>query len=259
MSFSALDRHQHIQNLQEQSFDLAIIGGGINGAGIARDAASRGLKVALVEAKDYAIGTSSRSSKLIHGGIRYLENLEFSLVFEALAERAHLFEMAPHLVHPLRFVIPVYQSSRVGFWKMAAGMWLYDLLALFETPKMHERHSPEDLKEIMPILDRRELVGALEYSDAYMDDDRLVIETLRDAVRMGAQSANYCQVIGANRQGNIIQSLQVRDELSGKTFSLKARQFIGSLGPWTDIVGAQLDPEWKPKLRPTKGVHLIFP
>ena len=108
-----------------------MIGGGITGAGIARCASSRGMKVALIEARDFASGTSSRSSKLIHGGIRYLENLEFSLVFSALRERSLLFKIAPHLVHPLRFIIPVYKSSRVGYWKLQAGLWLYDLLALF--------------------------------------------------------------------------------------------------------------------------------
>src|SRR6201999_2224457 len=109
-----------------ETFDLLIIGGGITGAGAARDAASRGMKVALIEAKDFAIGTSSRSSKLIHGGIRYLENLEFHLVFEALSERRLLFEIAPHLVHPLRFLIPIYRSGRVPAWKMGLGMMAYD-------------------------------------------------------------------------------------------------------------------------------------
>src|SRR3974390_1948711 len=117
-----------------RDYDLAIIGGGITAAGGAGGAASRGMKVALIEAKDFAIGTSSRSSKLIHGGIRYLENLEFHLVFEALSERRLLFEIAPHLVHPLRFVLPLYKGGRVGMFKMGLGMWLYDALSMFEAP-----------------------------------------------------------------------------------------------------------------------------
>ena len=136
---SAKRRPEFIKRLQDETFDLAIIGGGINGAGVARDASSRGMKVALIEAQDFASGTSSRSSKLIHGGIRYLENLEFGLVFEALQERRHLFEMAPHVVHPLRFILPVYKNSRVGMFKLGLGMMLYDLLATFEMPELHER------------------------------------------------------------------------------------------------------------------------
>lgn len=125
--------------MSEDTYDVVIIGGGITGAGVARDAASRGMKVALVEASDFASGTSSRSSKLIHGGIRYLENMEFHLVFEALSERALLFKIAPHMVHPLRFLLPLYKGSRVGMNKMGLGMLLYDALSLFRAPKLHER------------------------------------------------------------------------------------------------------------------------
>ena len=138
-AFNAQVRADNIEKLQTEEFDLLIIGGGITGAGVARDAASRGMKVGLLNANDFAFGTSSRSSKLIHGGVRYLENYEFSLVFEALSERARLFTIAPHLVHPLRFMIPVFKSSRVGMFLMGLGMWLYDCLSLFEAPELHER------------------------------------------------------------------------------------------------------------------------
>src|ERR1700692_4856759 len=135
MNLSVFDRANSLQNLKGEEFDIAIIGGGITGAGVARDAASRGMSVALIEAADFASGTSSRSSKLIHGGIRYLENLEFHLVFEALSERQRLFELAPHLVHPLPFLIPIYKTGRVPAWKMGLGMWVYDALSLFEAPE----------------------------------------------------------------------------------------------------------------------------
>ena len=121
--------------MSEEIYDLVVIGGGITGAGVARDAASRGMTVALVEQQDFAQGTSSRSSKLIHGGIRYLENYEFHLVFEALAERRLLFEIAPNLVHPLRFVLPLYKGARVGMFLMGLGMWLYDALSMFEADR----------------------------------------------------------------------------------------------------------------------------
>lgn len=258
MKFSTFERSQNIRSTQKEVYDLAIIGGGITGAGIARDAASRGMKVVLVESKDFAIGTSSRSSKLIHGGIRYLENFEFHLVFEALSERSILFEMAPHLVHPLRFVIPIYKKSRVGYWKMAAGMWLYDLLAVLETPQMHEALSQSDTQRRLPLLKSKELVGAFEYSDAYMDDDRLVIETLRDAHNKGVKAINFAEVQSFEKNGDQIVSMNVKDQLGGETFKIKAKQFMTSVGPWTDLFGQENFKPWKQKLRPTKGVHITF-
>ncbi|MEM7645485.1 MAG: glycerol-3-phosphate dehydrogenase/oxidase [Pseudomonadota bacterium] len=258
MSFSFRDRSQNLQTLSDEVFDLAIVGGGITGAGVARDAASRGMKVALVESQDFASGTSSRSSKLIHGGVRYLENFEFHLVFEALSERALLFKIAPHLVHPLRFLVPVYSSSRVGFYKMLAGMWLYDLLALFETPQMHESLDPQEVRERVASIDGRGLVGAVEYSDAYTDDDRLVIESLRDAHRRGATIVNFCEVEGVKKDGDKILSLSVRDKKADSTFNLRAKQFVAGVGPWTDLFGKRVDDQWSKRLRPTKGVHLVF-
>lgn len=258
MKFSFETRKQNIHRLSKEKFDLVIVGGGITGAGIARDASSRGLKVALVEAQDFASGTSSRSSKLVHGGVRYLENFEFGLVFEALAERALLFKMAPHLVHPLRFLIPIYKNSRVGYYKMLAGMWLYDLLAMFDTPQMHESLNAEQVKERVPSINARELVGAMEYSDAYMDDDRLVLETLRDAHRMGAVMTNYTEVVSCERDGDAITALKVKDRLSEMEFTIEAEQVVSGVGPWTDIFGERIFETWKKKLRPTKGVHLIF-
>ena len=156
-TFSLTDRQTALHKFANEEFDLVIIGGGINGAGIARDAVTRGMKVALVEARDFASGTSSRSSKLIHGGIRYLENLEFHLVFEALNERTKLFKIAPHLVHPLRFMIPLYQGGRVGMTKMGLGMWLYDALSLFEAPEMHERLNHDESLVRQPLMQGKDL------------------------------------------------------------------------------------------------------
>ena len=260
MAFSNKERDRNLNVLEREFFDLVIIGGGITGAGIARDASSRGMKVALVEAGDFAVGTSSRSSKLIHGGLRYLENFEFSLVFEALRERALLFKMAPHLVHPLRFIVPVYKDSRVGYWKMLAGLWLYDLLALFETPEPHESLSSDEVKKRVPDIELENLVGALEYSDAYTDDDRLVIETLRDAHRRGAVISHYTRMLSARRQtSGLVEWIQVSDELTGKSFRIRGRQYVSGVGPWTDILGKTIDKKWQSKLRLTKGIHLVFP
>lgn len=258
--FSYKIRINNLNKLKTEKFDLLIIGGGITGAGVARDAAMRGLKVALVEANDFAFGTSSRSSKLIHGGIRYLENKEFHLVFEALSERTNLFEIAPHLVHPLRFMIPLYKSSRVGMFLMGIGMWLYDLLALFQAPELHEKLDTEESLERMPILNSKELLGSYVYSDAYMDDDRLVHETLRSANEFNATCVNYVKANKSviNSKTNHVTAIEVTDQLSGEKFQIAATHVISTVGPWTDLVGQSFVDDWKSILRPTKGIHLTF-
>ncbi len=256
--FSPKTRSENLKKFQEQEFDLVIIGGGITGAGAARDAASRGMSVALVEMQDFAEGTSSRSSKLIHGGIRYLENLEFGLVFEALSERRLLFEIAPHLVHPLRFVLPLYKGGRVGMFKMSLGMWLYDALSMFEAPEMHERLSKDGSMKRLPLLKSKDLLGSFVYSDAYMDDDRLTIETLRSANALGAVCANYVKATGAVFEGEQVRALICEDQLGGGQFTIKGKHFITSVGPWTDKVASSIFTDWKKVLRPSKGVHLTF-
>lgn len=255
------ERYQSIQDFQSQTFDVVIIGGGINGAGIARDAALRGMKVALIEADDYASGTSSRSSKLIHGGIRYLENLEFQLVFEALSERAKLFKMAPHMVHPLRFLIPIFKESRVGFQKMRLGMWLYDLLALFEVPALHESLSRSQVAHEYPWLKSDSLVGGLRYSDAYMDDDRLVFESLRSAFSTSNLTcANYVKAVGVELGSNgQVTGVRAHDLRDKREFLIKARHVISTVGPWTDELKTIFKKEDRVSiLRPTKGIHVTF-
>lgn len=216
------------------------------------------MKVALVEANDFASGTSSRSSKLIHGGIRYLEQKEFSLVIEALSERARLFDIAPHLVHPLRFIIPLYKSGRVGMELMNLGMMLYDVLSLWETPEPYSRLDKDELTDALPFINQKDLLGGFSYSDAYMDDDRLVFETLRSAGLFGANSVNYVKVTGADVDSGRIQALHCHDEISNRTYRLRAKHFVGTLGPWTDIFASDIFKDWKSILRPSKGVHLTF-
>ncbi|MGZ3774468.1 MAG: glycerol-3-phosphate dehydrogenase/oxidase [Pseudobdellovibrionaceae bacterium] len=258
-TFSFTDRTQNIAKMKQQEFDLVIIGGGINGAGVARDASARGMKVALIEARDFASGTSSKSSKLIHGGIRYLENMEFKLVFEALNERTRLFEMAPHLVHPLRFMIPLYQESRVGMLKMGMGMWLYDALSLFQAPELHERLNAQESMKRMPAIRTTNLLGSYIYSDAYMDDDRLVHETMRSANENGALCVNYVKATGGQFSGGKISAVICEDQMTHDKFAVKAKHVISSVGPWTDEVGNVLLKDWKKILRPTKGIHLTLP
>lgn len=254
---SKYTRQNILSDVSNNDYDLLIVGGGITGAGVARDAASRGLKVLLCEAHDFAVGTSSRSSKLVHGGIRYLENLEFGLVHEALTERTLLLEIAPHMVHPLRFLLPVYKTSRVGLLKMELGMILYDILSFFEAPKLHELHLKNGTSQAEPLLQSENLVGSVVYSDAFMEDDRLVIETIRSAHSMGAQCVSYTSVDKITDSESGIEA-QITDTIHKKSYSVKAKHVVCALGPWTDLTGQKLLKDWKPVLRPTKGVHLVF-
>lgn len=255
-SFSWKNRLENLATTEQSVFDIFVVGGGITGAGVARDAASRGMKVVLAEQNDFAIGTSSRSSKMIHGGIRYLENKEFGLVFEALSERTKLFSIAPHLVHPLRFMLPIYEGGRVGMGLMSLGMWLYDALSLFRAPELHERLNKSQSLERMPALNGVGLLGSFVYSDAYMDDDRLVIETLRSANAMGAVAMNYLKVNKVEFGKPHI--IHCEDVTTKKNYQIKAHHIVSSVGPWTDEFGHQVIQKWKDILRPTKGIHLTF-
>ncbi|HTL12124.1 MAG TPA: glycerol-3-phosphate dehydrogenase/oxidase [Bdellovibrionota bacterium] len=259
--FSSRTRADSIRRFGAEEFDLLVVGGGITGAGTARDAASRGLKVALVERSDFASGTSSRSSKLIHGGLRYLQNFEFDLIFEALAERAHLLRTVPHLVHPLPFLLPSYKGDPHGLTAMSVALWMYDILALFRTPGMHTRLSKSGMLKRVPFLKPEGLKGGFQYYDASMWDDVLTVETLRSASGMGAAIANYVEAVEPLRKGEAICGFKVRDVSQGKEMApieLRAKRVVVCAGPWTDQVGLTLSPRWRPWLSPSKGVHLIF-
>ena len=239
--------------------DLLVIGGGITGCGIARDAARRGLDVALVEMHDFAFGTSSRSSKLVHGGLRYLEMYEFSLVFEAVSERRILLDIAPHLVRPLAFLFPVYQGSRQPMWLLNAGMWLYDGLSLFRSPKLHEKLSPKEITSREPQLQQKGLKGAPLYYDCATDDARLTLENAIDAARAGAVVATGTKVISFLKDtSGRIQGAVVEDQKTGALKEVRAHAVINATGPWTDrTVSMSHALETGALLRPTKGVHLV--
>ncbi|MGF1465920.1 MAG: glycerol-3-phosphate dehydrogenase [Sandaracinaceae bacterium] len=239
--------------------DLLVVGGGVTGAGIARDAARRGLDVAVVDMADLASGTSSRSSKLIHGGLRYLEHYEFSLVFEAVSERRILQTIAPHLVNPLGFLFPVYRGQRHRLFVIQAGMWLYDGLSLFRSPRIHRRLSPADVAAEEPCLNRQDLKGAPLFYDCATDDARLTLETALDAADQGATVATYAKVVGfVQDEGGRIRGATVRDELVGREVEVPARVVINATGPWTDELLRLAGREGQaPLLRPTKGVHLV--
>ncbi len=261
--FSHKTRQKSLERFKSEVFDLLVIGGGITGAAAARNAASRGLKVALVEREDFAYGTSSRSSKLIHGGLRYLENLEFHLVFEALAERTFLLKTAPHRVRPLLFFFPVYKGDIHGRWILSLGLWLYDLLSLFRAPGFHKGLSQKALLEKIPFLKSEGLQGGFEYYDASMWDEGLVIETLRAASRAGCAIANQVEALEPlwDDSKKVCCGFRVQDRGKFKNqgkIELRAKKVIVCAGPWTDQLGLRISSEWKNWLNPSKGVHLVF-
>ncbi len=243
-------------------YDLVVIGGGITGTGIARDASLRGLKVALFEKADYASGTSSKSSKMIHGGLRYLEHGEIGLVFESVSERRVQTRVAPHLVRPLPFIIPIYEGARPGFEIMNVGLWIYDSLALFRAPRMHKSfRGTKAALGLEPQLRPDGLRGAFEYYDCQTDDARLTLETALDAQQLGAHCHTYTEVVHFERRNDgRITGVRVRDRLSNKTWSVGAKAVILAAGAWTDEMIRRFEiPMDRPMLRRTKGVHVVLP
>lgn len=254
-------RAQRLAALGERPFDLLVIGGGITGAGVARDAARRGLSVALVEAEDFAAGTSSRSSRLIHGGVRYLEHGYLGLVFEASRERRRLLQLAPHLVRPLRFTWPVYHKARVKRWQLAAALTLYDTLALFRNVGRHHRLNATEVLESEPMLSRTQLLGGATYWDAGTDDSRLTLANVIDAAAQGAVVLNHARVEAltfGSAQGPA-DGAEVLDALGGSTVRVKARLVVNCTGPWTDEITRLENPEVGPAVRGTKGAHIAVP
>ena len=241
--------------LGARTFDLLVIGGGITGCGIAREAALRGLSVALVEQDDFASGTSSRSSRLVHGGVRYLEHGHLSLVFESSHERRQLLDIAPHLVHPLEFVWPVYEGARIPRWKLGAGLLLYDALALFRNVARHHRLSADAVLEREPALERAGLVGGALYYDAATNDARLTLANALSALEAGAVVLNHAAVIGLFANDGRIAGAMVRERFCGTEIHASARVVVNATGPWSDEIRA-LDTPGVTAVRGSKGSHI---
>ncbi len=258
MSEPLTRRRAAFDALAAEPFDLLVVGGGINGAGIARDAAMRGLRVALVERGDFGSGTSSCSSKLIHGGLRYLEHGELRLVFESVRERERMRRLAPHLVRPQQFVCPVYRGGPVGLVTLAAGLWAYDLLAGLWTARRHHMLGPAGIRAAEPALRQEGLRGAGVYWDYRTDDARLVLETLLAATREGAVVVSYAGLAGLLKEGGRVVGARVADRLGDATIEVRARVVVNATGPWVDTVTA-LDEPGPPLLRLTKGAHVLVP
>lgn len=246
-----------------QELDILIVGGGVVGAGAALDAVTRGLKVGMVEARDWASGTSSRSSKLIHGGLRYLEMLDFALVAEALKERGLLIQrIAPHLVKPVPFLYPLthrfYERPYVG-----AGIMLYDTMGLTSGNSrgvpMHKHLSKKSTLRAAPSLKDDAMIGSIRYYDAQVDDARYVANMVRTAAHYGATVANRVSVVDFLREGERVVGARVKDSESGREFDVFARQVVNATGVWTDETQAMVTDRGQLKVRASKGVHLVVP
>ena len=248
------------ERLASKKFDLIVIGGGINGAGIARDAALRGLSVALVDKGDFASGASSHSSKLLHGGIRYLEQLQFGLVREALREREIILRIAPLVTHRVKFLVPIYRRDPRGKVRIRAGLALYDRLAASASVERHRFFSPRGVMELEPSIERTGLRGAGYYEDAVMDDARLCFLNVLDAYRLGAVCVNYVAATGFLKNGPAITGVRAVDVLTQNVVNIQGKVVVNACGPWADAVSG-LDPDERAQrwLRPTKGVHVVVP
>ena len=262
MSLGTFDRSANLARIEAGTYDVLVVGGGITGAGVALDAASRGLRTALVERDDFASGTSSKSSKLVHGGLRYLQNGDIRLVYQALRERQRLLRNAPHLVHVLPFLIPVF-SGRDGIIPkqvaraLGSAMWLYDLTGGLRIGKVHKRLKRDQALSHMPTLDER-LAWAYLYYDAQTDDARLTLAILRTAaLDHGAVVVNHARVAGFRKDGDRVTGALV--EADGRQFEVKARVVVNAAGVWADDVRAYDEGTHPQSIRPAKGIHITVP
>jgi glycerol-3-phosphate dehydrogenase len=256
----ALQRDASLKRITERNepWDIAVIGGGATGVGIAVDAASRGYAVVLLERHDFGKGTSSRSTKLVHGGVRYLQQGNVSLVMEALTERGLLLKNAPHLVHDLEFIVPNYEWWEAPFYGI--GMKVYDLLAGKYGFGPSQIFTREEVLERIPTLSQEGLRGGVKYHDGQFDDARLLIDLASTAAQQGACLVNYCRVVSLAKDRNgFVNGLGFRDEESGTSHTLFARSIINATGPFSDELRRVDDPTAKPMIAPSQGVHIVLP
>lgn len=257
--FSNLDRPIYVQDLKKERFDLLVIGGGITGAGIALDASARGMKVALVEKGDFASGTSSKSTKLIHGGLRYLKQFDFWLVREVGSERALVHKLAPHLVLPEKMLLPLIENGSYGKWLTSIGLKVYDILAQVEGDDKRQMLEKKEAMALEPLLPKKKIKGAGYYAEYRTDDARLTMEILKTAVQYGTTALNYAEVSQFAYTNDRVSGATVKDRITGESFTINADYVISAAGPWVDELRAMNNSKKGKRLHLTKGVHLVFP
>lgn len=247
-----------IKRFEGFEYDILIIGGGINGAAIANLAALNGLKTALIEKGDFAGGTSSKSTKLLHGGLRYLENFEFDLVHEALKERLIQLKSAPHLAKPLGFIIPVYETDQRPLWMMRLGVFLYDLLSGRYIVDKHKKLSVTDILQLAPGINKEKLKGGVLYYDVQMDDARICLENVLNADKNGAHVANYISADTLIKENGKAVGVRAIDVLSGNECVIRAKKIVCTVGPWTNDFMKKEKGLLTQRVRTTKGVHIVY-
>lgn len=256
-SLSARERSGILEDLESTTFDLLVIGGGITGAGIAWDAAKRGMKTALIEKNDFAFGTSSRSTKLIHGGLRYLKKGEVKLVREVGREREWLHRHAPHLVTPMPMLLPIYKGGTFGYFSTSVGLYVYDRLAGVKRSERRMMYRRDDTVLQEPLLKQEGLLGSGRYYEYRSDDARLTIEVLKTAVRHGAWAINYTEAADFMYYRSKICGVKAVDRLTGRELEIRAKRIINAAGPWVDPVRSKDHALKDKRLLLTKGVHLV--
>jgi glycerol-3-phosphate dehydrogenase len=249
---SSLSRNDALARLTAEPLDVLVVGGGIVGAGVARDAAMRGLRVGLVEQQDFAAGTSSRSSRLLHGGLRYLQQGRVGLVHEASVEKKTVQKIAPHLAEPLGFIFPAYRGEGPPLWQLRIGVKIYDLLCGGRNFEPSRGFSRSETQRLLPALKEANLTGAVRYFDALTNDARLVIDTLRSAGHHGAALLNYTKFHDSRREGSE-WICEIEDRVGNGRAKIRARAIVNATGPWADHV-----PHSAVKLRLTKGIHIVI-
>lgn len=247
-----------IGRISSEKFDLLIIGGGINGCAIARDASLRGMKTALIEKNDFACGASGKTTKLIHGGIRYLEQFNFKLVYEALHERQILLRTASHLVHPLEFIIPVYKNDPRSLLKIKTGVAIYDWMAGKGNIRRSRWFKKNELISLEHNIDARNLKGGVKYCDAQMDDVRLCFDNAISAYEAGCCLANKIEAAGFIKEIGKIAGVEALDKLTGEKFSIRASIVVNATGAWSNAIVKMDEPKAPPITRPTKGIHIVY-
>ncbi|MDP2540087.1 glycerol-3-phosphate dehydrogenase [Tenacibaculum discolor] len=258
-NFSSFNRKNIQQELQTTEFDILVIGGGITGAGIALDAASRGMKVALIEKNDFASGTSSKSTKLIHGGLRYLKQFDFWLVKEVGTERAIVHKLAPHLVIPEKMILPLIEGGTYGSWLTSIGLKVYDVLASVEGDDKRKMLDKKEALEKEPLLPENILNGAGFYAEYRTDDARLTIEVLKTASQYDAQILNYTRADEFIYENKRVVGAKVTDAFTDENYNIKAKYVVNAAGPWVDELRQINNSKIGKRLHLTKGVHLVVP
>lgn len=257
---TSLDRNACIKRLKEETFELLVIGGGITGSGIALDAATRGIKTAQIEMRDFAFGTSSRSTKLIHGGLRYLKQLDFQLVNEVGRERAVVHQLAPHLVHPEKMLLPLISGGKYGKFGTWMGLSVYDYLAGVKGVDRRKMLDKEGALEIEPLLDESRLKGGGFYAEYRTDDARLTMAVARTASEKGVALGNYLkgEEFTYDEDGQI-NGMRVKDQFTGEEFTVKAKAVVNATGPWVDTLRKVNKSLEGKRLYLTKGIHIVLP